>query len=152
MYEATGSRPSVWFWVISVALLLWGLAGASIYTAYFIETPEEFASSAESAANAQAYADYVENIPAWAIAVGIVAAATRLLGAICLLARRAWALPLYMVSLVFLLAAMFRAFILANVASVMRGSHIAIEVVFIVLSVFAAWFARRSRSKGILKG
>ena len=151
MLETTDNRPPVLFWMISIALLLWGFAGASIYIAYFLETPEEFAETAETAANRQAYADYVANIPFWAIAVGIIAAATRLLGAIGLLLRRAWALPLYIISVVFFLVALYRAFILANVASVMSGPHIAIELVFIALSISAVWFAYENKSKGILK-
>jgi len=143
--------PSVLFWVISIALLLWGFGGASIYIAYFIETPEEFAQTAETAANRQAYADYVASIPFWAIAVGIIAAVTRLLGAIGLLLRRAWALPLYIISVVFFLGALYRAFVLANVSSVMSGAHISIELVFLALGIFAVWFAHENKSKGILK-
>ncbi len=149
--KATDTVPSVSFWVISIALLLWGFAGASIYIAYFIETPEEFARAAETAANRQAYADYVADIPFWAIAVGMIAAVTRLLGAIGLLLRRAWALPLYIISVAFFLGVLYRAFILANVASVMSGPHIAVELVFLALSIFAVWFARENKSKGILK-
>ena len=151
MLETTDNRPLVLFWVISIALLLWGFGGASIYVSYFIETPEEFAETAETAANRQAYADYIANIPFWAIAVGIAAAVTRLVGAIGLLLRRAWALPLYIISVVFFLVALYRAFILANVASVMSGAHIAVELVFIALSIFAIWFAHENKSKGILK-
>ena len=143
--------PSISFWVISIALLLWGLGGASIYIAYFVETPQEFALTAETAANRQAYADYISNIPAWAITVGIIAAVTRLFGAIALLLRRAWALPLYSISVVFFIAALYRAFVLANVASVMSASHIAIEFVFLTLSIFAVWFARDQKTKGILR-
>ncbi len=149
--NANDSTPSVSFWVISVALMLWGLAGASIYVAYFFETPEEFAQTAETAANRQAYADYVSNIPYWAIAIGIIAAATRLFGAIGLLLRRAWALPLYIVSVVFFLGALFRGFVLANVSSVMSGPHIAVEIVFLALSIFGVWFARQNRFNGILR-
>jgi len=149
--KTTATLPPVSFWVISIALLLWGLGGASIYIAYFIETPEEFAQTAEAAANRQAYADYVANIPFWAIAVGIIAAAARLFGALGLLLRRAWALPLYVTSLVFFLVALYRAFILANVASVMSRTHIGVEIVFLALSIFAIWFARDNRSRGILK-
>jgi len=149
--KATDTVPSVSFWVISIALLLWGFGGASIYIAYFIETPEEFAQTAETAANRQAYADYVANIPFWAIAVGIIAAVTRLLGAIGLLLRRAWALPLYIISVVFFLVALYRAFVLANVSSVMSGPHISVELVFLALSIFAVWFARENKSKGVLK-
>ena len=149
--KATDTRAPVAFWVISIALLLWGLGGASIYIAYFIETPEEFAQTAETAENRQAYADYVANIPVWAIAVGIIAAVTRLFGAIGLLLRRAWAMQLYIISVVFFLVALYRAFVLANVSSVMSASHIAVEIVFLALGIFAIWFARANKSKGILK-
>ena len=149
--SANNTAPPFSFWAISIALLLWGLGGASIYVAYFIETPEEFARTAETAGHREAYAEYVANIPFWAIAVGIVAALTRLFGAIALLLRRAWALPLYVVSLVFFLLALFRAFVLADVASVMSAGHIAIEVVFVALSVFAIWFARTNKSKRVLR-
>ncbi|MGH7519419.1 MAG: hypothetical protein ACREOC_18455 [Gemmatimonadales bacterium] len=121
MLGPTDKRPPVSFWLISIALLLWGVGGASIYVAYFIEAPDQFAETAEIAGNRQAYADYIANIPFWAIAVGIIAAVTRLLGAVGLLLRRAWALPLYIFSVVFFLAALYRAFVLANVASVMSG-------------------------------
>ena len=151
MPEATGQKPPVSFWVISIGLLLWGLGGASIYVAYFVETPEEFAQTAERAANREAYAEYIENIPYWAIAVGIIAALTRLIGAFGLLLRRAWALPLYVLSLVFFLAALYRAFVLASVADVMSGPHIAVEIAFLTLSVFAIWFAHKNKSTLVLK-
>lgn len=149
--KATDTVSSVSFWVVSIALLLWGLGGALIYIAYFIETPEEFAQAAETIANRQAYADYVANIPYWAIAVGMLAAVTRLLGAIGLLLRRDWALPLYIISVVFFLGALYRGFVLANVSNVMSGLHIAVELVFLALSIFAVWFARENKSKDILK-
>jgi len=145
------SRLTPLFWVISVALLLWGLGGVSIYVAYFVETPQQFAQTAEDSANRQAYAAYVSNIPFWAIAVGIVAALARLLGAIGLLLRRAWALPFYVLSAFFFLIALFRAFVLARVASVMGAHHIGIEVTFLALSVFAIWFAHSNRSRGVLR-
>jgi len=149
--KATDTVAPVSFWVISIALLLWGLGGASIYIAYFIETPEEFALTVETAANRQAYAEYIANIPVWAIGVGIVAAVTRLLGAVGLLLRRAWAMQFYIISVVSVLVALYRAFVLANVSSVMSASHIAVEIVFLALGTFAIWFARANKSKGILK-
>jgi hypothetical protein len=143
-------KPSVLFWVISVALLLWGIGGASIYVAYFLETPNEFARSAESPENREAYAQYVSSIPAWATGVGIVAAIARMLAAFCLLLRRAWALPLYIVSLIFFSIALYRAFVVANAATVMSGAHIGVQIVFLALSVFAIWFAGQKKSKGVL--
>lgn len=148
---ATDDAPGALFLIVAIVLLLWGLGGASIYVAYFFESPQEFASSAETAANSQAYAQYIANIPIWAIAVGAVAAATRLFGAIGLLVRRSWALPLYAISLPFFLLALYRAFILANVAEVMSRAHIAVEFVFLGLNVFAIWFAWSNKKRGLLK-
>ena|SRR5215813_11917770 len=151
MMEQSYRRPFALYWMISVGLLLWGLGGASIYVAYFVETPEHFASTAETAANRQAYAEYIARIPWWAIAAGIVAALTRLLGAFALLLRRAWALPLYIVSLASFVIGMFRAFVLAGVAGVMSGAHIATEVTFLGLGILAIWFAHVNKSRGLLR-
>jgi len=45
---------------------------------------------------------------------------------------------------------MYRAFVVAHVARVMSGAHVAIEIVFVALSLFAVWFAHHGKSKGIL--
>jgi len=143
--------PSISFWVVSLLLLLWGLAGAAIYVAYFVQSPLEFAQGAEVAAQREVYADYVANIPLWAIATGILAALARLFGAVALLLRRAWAFPLYVISIAFFSITLYRAFVLAGVARVMSGRHIATEVAFFALSVFAIWFAHRHKAAGTLK-
>lgn len=60
-------------------------------------------------------------------------------------------LPLYIISMVFFLLALYRAFVLANAATVMSGPHIAVELVFIALSIFGVWFAHEKKQKAILK-
>lgn len=151
MSEPGHGRPSLWFWAVAIVLLLWGLATASIYIAYFVETPAEFASTAEIPENREGYAEYIANIPWWAIGAGILAALTRVLGAVGLLVRRAWALPVYAASLAFFLVALFRAFVLADAASVMSPQHEATEVAFVLLGLFAIWFAHRYGARGVLE-
>jgi hypothetical protein len=51
----------------------------------------------------------------------------------------------------FFVVALFRAFVLANVASVMSGGHIATEAVFLALSIFAVWFSHGYKQSGLLK-
>jgi hypothetical protein len=148
--SAAAAKPGIWFWLIALVLLLWALGGASIYVAYFMESPTQFAQTAEDAEHREAYADYVEAIPLWAIAVGVIAAAARLLGALGLLIRRAWALPCYVVSALFFLVALYRAFILGDAASAMSPPHIAVEAVFLALSLFAIWFAYANKRTGVL--
>ncbi len=144
-------QPTIIYWAVVSILFLWALGGASIYVAYIVETPEEFAQAAETAENRQGYAEYVAAIPAWAIAVGIIAAAARMVGAIGFLLQRTWALPAYVISLVFFLVALYRAFVLANVSRVMSPAHIAIEILFLALTVFAIWFAYKCNSTGLLR-
>jgi hypothetical protein len=143
--SAAAAKPGIWFWLIALVLLLWALGGASIYVAYFVESPTQFAQTAEDAEHREAYADYVEAIPLWAIAVGVIAAAARLLGALGLLMRRAWALPCYVVSALF-----FLVFSLGDAASAMSPPHIAVEAVFLALSLFAIWFAYANKRTGVL--
>jgi len=151
MTETTGTRPPVYFWAVATLLLLWGIGGASIYVALLFETPQEFARGAETAANQAAYAEYVSNIPWWALGAGILAAASRLVGAVGLLFRRVWARACYVAATVFFLVALFRAFVLADVASVMSPQHVATEGLFLALSLFGIWFARFGAVKGLLR-
>jgi len=122
-----------------------------MYVAYFVETPTEFAQTAERASHRARYAEYVANIPWWAIAVGIIAAIARFFGALSLLLRRTWAIPLYEISAAFFLLALYRAFVLAKVGNIMSGGHVSIEVVFLFLSGFAIWYSFRQKSKGVLR-
>jgi hypothetical protein len=151
MPKTPTTSPAVWFWVISVILLVWAIGGASIYIAYFLETPEQFARSAETAANSEAYARYVEAIPGWAIAAGIIAAGARLFAGLGLLLRRAWAAPLYVVSAMAFAVALYRAFVIADAASAMSPAHVATEGVFLALSLFAIWFSYSSKARGVLR-
>lgn len=145
------AKPSPVYWAVVTGLFLWGMFSLSIYVFYvFVETPAEFAKTAEDAAHREAYAQYVANIPAWALALAALAALARVLGALCLVLRRRMAVPLYAASLVLFLATLFRAFVLDAAASAMSARHIGVEVAFVVLGVFAVWFALRSKSRGIL--
>jgi hypothetical protein len=45
---------------------------------------------------------------------------------------------------------MFRGFVLADVASVIRGSQVALEIVFLALSGFAVWYAYVNNNNGTL--
>ncbi len=151
MTETADTKPGVLFWGVAIVLLLWGFATTWIYVSYFLETPAEFAATAEIPANQAGYAAYIAGIPWWAIGAGILAALTRVAGAVGLLARRGWALPVYVVSLACFGIALFRAFVLADAAAVMSPQHISTEVLFVALGVFAIWFGRANRRRGVLR-
>lgn len=46
--------------------------------------------------------------------------------------------------------AVFRAFVLADVARVMSGPHIATEIVFVALTILGIRVSRHERARGVL--
>ena len=140
------------YWLVTGFLLVWGLAYAGLVLFTFvISTPDDLATLVAEGRIKPEYATYISHIPGWVVIITFIAALTRLGGAISLLLRRSWALPIYAVSLFLVIIIMFRGFVLADVASVIRTSQIVLEVVFILISVFAVWYAHKQIQKGELK-
>lgn len=150
--DPTEDTPGASFWLISYCLLAWGLAYAGLVAfSFFVATPDDAAALVAEGVIKPEYADYIAAIPAWVIGVTLLAAITRVLGAMGLVARRAWAFTYYVISLLCVVIIMFRGFVLADVASVIRTSQIGVEILFLVLSIFAVWFSARSKSIKLLK-
>ena len=139
--EASLNNPAI-FWCISGFLFLWGIAylGLVIFS-FFIATPEHWATLVSEGRIKAEYAAYISEIPTWVIGVTLIAAITRFLGGTALLFHNSSAFPLYGLSFLLVIVIMFRGFVLADVASVIRGSQIALEVAFFLLSAFAVWYA-----------
>lgn len=131
---------------------MWGVtyAGLVVFT-FFMATPEHWAALVADGRIRAEYATYIGEIPGWAILITVFVAMTRLLGAVALLMHKSWALPVYGVSLSLVVVIMFRGFVLANVASVIRPSQIVLEFAFLLISVFAVWFAHALTEIGVLE-
>jgi hypothetical protein len=138
--------------LISGLLLLWGMAYAGlVYFTFVISTPAHWAALVAKGQIKAEYADYIAALPGWVVPTTVLAALSRLFGALFLLLRLAWAFHLYVLSLGFVTAIMFRGFVLAGVASVIRSSQIALEIVFLLISVFAVWYSKLQIRNGVLK-
>lgn len=122
-----------------------------MFFTFEISTPDHWAKLVSEGQITAGYADYISQIPTWVLVITAIAAITRLLGAISLLLRRSWALPFYTVSLCFVTVIMFRGFVFADVASVIRNSQIVLEFVFLSISIFAVWYSKKLIEKGTLK-
>jgi len=144
-------KPPTYYWVISAVLFIWGAAYAWLALFSFaLATPDDWANMIANDRILPEYADYIARIPAWVVAITAIAAFTRLFGALCLLFRRSWAVLLYSISLACVVVIMFRGFVFADVASVIRDSQIGVEALFMALSIFAVWFSRKARSENVL--
>lgn len=145
-------KKPILYWCIAGFLFLWGAAYAGLVVfSFFLSTPEHWALLVSDGRIKAEYAVYISEIPGWVILLTILAALTRLFGGAALLMQKAWALPLYGISLCLVIVIMFRGFVLADVASVIRGSQIVLEFAFLMISVFAVWYAFAQTSNGTLR-
>ena len=146
MTGAGAGRPDLFYWVASLLLLLWAAAYAWLaYYSFAVSSPENLTALVERGIIKEAYADYIARIPDWVRALTVFLAAMRLAGAIGLLLRRSWTTSVYAVAFVATLVIMYRGFFIADAASVIRTSQIFVEIGFIIVSIFAVWFAYKNR-------
>jgi hypothetical protein len=148
---ADNASAPVGYWLVSLVLLAWAVFHAYVYVALLVQSPEEYARSAETAEHAAAYAEYIANVPAWSLATAVFAAVLRLVAAFGLLFRRAFALPLFAAAALLFLVALARGFLFDNAARALSPRHIAVEIVLVVLSLYAVYFSMSARSKGYLR-
>lgn len=152
MADADGSAPGKLYWIITGVLVLWGLMGLWVLYDFINATPESMAEYVKKGAFTQDYADYYLNgSKTWQTAVFTIAVISGALGALCLVLRRAWAVPLYVLSLLMIIASLFGMFVIDKAHAVMSGGQIAMEVVVLALGLFSVWFARKKKAKGWLK-
>lgn len=124
-----------WFKVVAILALLWNLLGCFAFASDLRLSPEDLAKLPE--AQQMLYAAR----PVWALAATAIAVFAGALGAIGLLLRKKWALPLFVLSLCGILVQDFGLFVLIDganlggrVAVVMQGIVLAIGIGLILLS------------------
>ena len=73
-----------------------------------------------------------------------------MLGAILLLLRKAWAMPMFVISLVGALVQDLDAFVLRDAIEAWGPGGIAIPLAVIIVGVFEIWYSRTLKAKGVL--
>lgn len=142
MNDETGIAVPRSFWIISAVALVWNLLGVGAYVAQVTMSPEALA--ALPAAERALY----ENVPAWATSAFALAVNGGALGCLLLLFRKAWAIPVLIVSLIGVIVQMFHAFVLANEIEVYGPGGMIMPVLVIIISVYLVWYSRGAREKG----
>lgn len=135
-------KPPAWFWVVAVLLLLWELIG--VYACV-----QQFRLGADAMGPATDYdRKLFATMPVWYNWVYALAVGTGALGAIAMLARKALAKPLYIVSTIAVVVQFGWLFVSTDIIAA-KGVWVTYFPAFIVvLSLFAVWLA----DKGIKRG
>ncbi|SHI88797.1 hypothetical protein [Pseudozobellia thermophila] len=137
-------KPPAWFWVVSIVALLWNIIGVMAYLA------DAFMSAEALAALSQEQQNLYESRPAWVTAAFAFAVWGGLLGSLALLLRKDWALPLFIVSLVGVLAQNVYQFFLSNTFEVLGREAMAFPLLIITTGILLIIFAKWAKKNAFL--
>ena len=138
-------KPPAWFWVVAVLLLLWELMG--VYACI-----QQFRLGADAMGPSTDYdRKLFAAMPAWYNWVYALAVGTGALGAAAMLARKALAKPLYIVSTIAVIVQFGWLFVSTDIIAA-KGVWVTYFPAFIlVLSLFAVWLSDMGIKRGWLR-
>jgi hypothetical protein len=130
------NKPPFWYWLITIIALIWNGLGVDGYLGQAYNT-ERYRS-----AYTQEQLDLAASMPSWVMGAFAIAVFSAIIGVIALFLRKKWAIPLFGISLVAVVAQMG--------FSLIKGysDHIGMTISIIVFAIFLFWFSRHSASKG----
>ena len=146
MSEESLVKPSMAFWVIGGLLAVWNLSGLYMYYQMSITTPEQL----EVAGYGAQQIAHILGTPKWAHSAYAIAVNAGVLGVIFLLLRKAWAIPMFVLSLVGALLQDLDAYVLRGALEHFDAVWLVIPITVIVICAFEIWYSRRAKAKGLL--
>jgi len=144
MSDANTETPMT-HWLIAGAGLIWNFFGLMIYVMTVRATPEQLAAQYNAAEIA-----FMESVPVWATSANAIAVTLGVLACICLLMKRAVALPLFIASLVALLVQDLHSFVLEDVVAVFGMVPAYIQGTVLVVQIGLIFYTLSAKKKGLL--
>ncbi len=146
MSEESTTNPSTAFWVIGGLLGVWNLSGLYQYYNFSTLEPQVLQDAGYTAAQMA----HVFDTPAWAHSAYAIAVNAGVLGVIFLLLRKAWAIPMFIVSLVGAILQFADAYLLRNGLELFERIWLIIPALVIAICIFEIWYSRRAKARGWL--
>ena len=138
-------EPTRSFWIIGVVALLWNAIGIVSYWMTVTVSPQ-----ALQAMTAPERALY-QGIPIWVTSAYAIAVFGGTLASIALLLRRAWAVPVFVLSLAAILVQMGHAFFMTTMLEVHGLGGAVLPMLVIVVAIYLVAFSRSARKKGWIR-
>lgn len=146
MNKVLRSRPPGSFWPVAIFLLLWNGYGVFAYLASVMASPADLAERYSEAEMA-----VMSSAPFWATGAFAVAVFAGLAGAIGLLTKRAWARPMFILSLVAALIQQIWIVFVSGWIGVSGAQALVLPLLVDIVAIFAIWFAARGVKRGWLR-
>ncbi len=142
MSDQSSTKVPTSFWVISVAALIWNLLGMMAYVMQV--TMNEATLAAMPAAERAVY----ESMPGWGVSAFAIAVTAGVLACLVLLLRKAWAVPLFILSLVAVIVQDFAALFVAGALQGMGPTSAIMPIVVLGIGIYMIVYSRSAREKG----
>lgn len=146
MSEEITAKVSTSYWVIASVMLVWNLIGLMFYYQQSTLTPEIMMQAGLTPEQIA----HIMNTPAWGHSGYAIAVNAGVLGAILLLLRKVWALPLFVLSLVGALVQDLDAFVMRDAIEAWGPSGVTLPIIVILICLFEIWYSRAAKNKGLL--
>lgn len=146
MSDELNGKPTTAYWIIAATLLAWNLIGLFFYYQQSILTPEVMADAGLTPEQIA----HIVNTPAWGHSGYAVAVNAGVLGAIQLLLRKAWAMPLFVLSLIGALVQDLDAMVLRDGIQAWGTSALVLPIIVLVICGFEIWYSSQAKAKGWL--
>lgn len=127
-------------------MLVWNLIGLMFYYQQSTLTPEIMM---DLGMTPQQIA-HITNTPAWGHSGYAIAVNAGVLGAIFLLLRKAWAIPMFVISLVGALVQDLDAFVLRDAMEAWGSGAVFLPLLVVVICVVEIWYSRQAKARGWL--
>jgi hypothetical protein len=142
--ENSNSVPK-WFTVVAVLALLWNLMGLGSFFMHVFISEEALAALPEAERNL--YGQY----PLWTEVVFAIAVLGGTLGSIGLLLRKAWAKPLFWVSLVAIVIQMYHNLFMTDAMDVYGTMAALMPTLVVAIGIFMVWLSNKGVNLGWLR-
>ena len=146
MSEETNTKVSTSYWVIAGAMLVWNLIGLMFYYQQSTLTPEMMVNAGLTPQQIA----HITNTPAWGHSGYAIAVNAGVLGSIFLLLRKAWAVPMFILSFVGVLVQDLDAIVLRDAIDAWGTSALYLPVTVIVICIAEIWYSRSAKQRGLI--
>ena len=132
------------FLVVGLVVLLWNLMGVSVYLMQVTMSAETLALLPE------AERILMESLPAWATGAFAIAVFGGLLGCVGLLLKKAWSVPVFLVSLIAIVVQFAHWLFMTNSREVYGSEVFIMPALVTLVGAFLVWYSRGAKAKGWL--
>ena len=141
MSDILNGRPTTNFWIIGGAALVWNLIGLVFYIGHVTMSPEALAKMTE------VQQEFFVATPSWATAAFAIAVNAGVLGSLFLLLRKSWAVPMFVLSLLAIIAQDVDAYLMRDAFAILGVNGIIIPSMVFVIAVALLVYARATKAR-----